>query len=300
MTLTSFRPGLTASLLALAVFGAGPAAAYDDREIERPTGGGGIGIGIDLFGILKAIQNRDGAEAQPEAPPLAKAGPQMPALAGMGRWQIDAVLKGGWPVVVSYLAPAGTAFEVSFEVEGQAPMHRVVEGDESGRGFVQFALPDNFGDAVRTGRVSFRAIRAMAGQSTFEPRLLGLGCGPLAVGSVAIDEVVFEPPTVRVGTGQQAFYGFHSKSDFNRAAVDFARLERSAGEIRMVKVRSEDIRQSVSRNAWVGRDPALAWNGQDSNASISRGPHLLLVRAWAPGSGDWVVAWSPQTVTVAP
>ena len=119
MTLTSFRPGLTASLLALAVFGAGPAAAYDDREIERPTGGGGIGIGIDLFGILKAIQNRDGAEAQPEAPPLAKAGPQMPALAGMGRWQIDAVLKGGWPVVVSYLAPAGTAFEVSFEVEGQ-------------------------------------------------------------------------------------------------------------------------------------------------------------------------------------
>ena len=46
----------------------------------------------------------------------------------------------------------------------------------------------------------------------------------------------------------------------------------------------------MSRNAWVGRDPALAWNGQDSNASISRSPHLC---CWcAPGAGA-VTGWSP-------
>ena len=97
-------------------------------EIERPTGGGGIGIGIDLFGILKGHPEpgrRRGAARKRRH--FAQQGPQMPALAGMGRWQIDAVLKGGWPVVVS-TSPAGTAFEVSFEVEGETPMHRSRRG----------------------------------------------------------------------------------------------------------------------------------------------------------------------------
>ena len=300
MTLTSYPSCLAGFALALSLAGPVPAHAYDDRKVERPTGSGGVGIGIDLFGIFDALRNSGSAQETPESPPLAQQGPQIPAVQSMLRWRIDAVLKGGCPVVVAYRAPAGTAFDLSFEVDGETPLRRNFEGSADGRGFVQFTLPDNFGESVQAGTVSFRAIRALSGPTQSEPRLLGLGCGPLAVGSVAIDEVVFEPPKVRIGAGQQAFYGFHSKSDFNRAAVDFARLERSGGEVRMVRVRSEEVRQSVSRNAWVGREPALTWNGQDSAASVSRGPHLLLVRAWAPEPGDWVIAWSPDTVTVLP
>lgn len=291
---------LTTMVLALAL-ASGPvlAGSYEDSETPTGGGGGGFGIGIDLFGILKAIQGGDKAEAS-EPPPLAGEGPQVPPVQSMGRWQVEGVLKGGWPVVIAWSAPAGTAFEISFAVEGQPPMSQILEGNESGRGFAQFELPGNFGEAVQAGTVSFRTIRAIGGATLLEPRLLGLGCGPLAVGSVAIDEVVFEPSSVRVREGQRAFYGFHSKSDFSRATVDIARVERSGGDVRMLKVRSIEVRQSVSRNAWVGREPPLAWNGHGNDDAVSSGAHLLLVRAWAPDPGDWVIAWSPATVTVAP
>ena len=58
----------------------------------------------------------------------------------------------------------------------------------------------------------------------------------------------------------------------------------------------------IGKDHWIGRDePKKSWNGKDGRGAISRGEHLLMVRAWlgSVNEGDWVAAQSDGTVAVA-
>jgi hypothetical protein len=262
-------------------------------------GGGGVGIGIDLTPLLRSIFTRPA----PEAVALAREGPRLPAAYAFASLRLEAVVKGGWPVVVAYELAPGAAAEIEFALaDGNAQRFRLPAppaGAARERRLLTAELPPWMGKVLATGTVSVHLEHA--GDGSLPPvRLFGLGCGPLAVGSVAIDEVVFEPGRLRLAAGERAFYGFHSKSDFSKAGIDIARLEGRGDGARLVRVRSEPVTQSVARDAWVGREPPLSWNGRDQSGAPSTGAHLLYVRAWAPDPGDWVIAWSPRAVEVRP
>lgn len=283
--------------------GDGPPAS-DGRPPDRPPGGGGggggVGIQIDFGAILRALTQR----TAPEVAELARDGPRLPERYSFSTLAFPAVLRGGWPVVMAYDVAPDALVDIEFAVADAAPQRYRLPappafGPFRGRVLVTLTLPDAFGDSLRLGSVSVH-VGGKGDGSQPVLRIFGLGAGPLAVGSVAIDEVVFEPAQLRLASGDQAFYGFHSKSDFTRAGVDIARLENAAAGPRLVRIHSRPVQQSVARNAWVGREPPLSWNGQDERGAGSRGSHLLYVRAWAPEPGDWVIAWSPRAVEVRP
>lgn len=282
-----------------------PGSASEGGSSEGGGGGGGGrggvggGVFIDLGPLIRNVFSRP----QPEAVALAREGPRLPAAYAFASLRFDAVVKGGWPVVVAYDLAPGAAAEIEFALaDGNAQRFRLPAppaGAARERRLLTAELPPWMGKVLATGTVSVHVEHG--GDGNLPPlRLLGLGCGPLAVGSVAIDEVVFEPGRLRLAAGERAFYGFHSKSDFSKASIDIARLEGRGDGARLVRVRSEPVTQSVARDAWVGREPPLSWNGQDQAGTPSTGAHLLYVRAWAPDPGDWVIAWSPRAVEVRP
>lgn len=279
----------------------GPASPPSSEGGGRGGGGGaGVGISIDLGPLLRSLFSRPA----PEAMEMARGGPRLPEVYAFADLSFPAVLKGGWPAVVAYDIAPNAKVEIEFAAAGADPQRFSLPSppaEDGGRGriLLTLELPARLGKELTTGTVSFHVLNAGDG-NTPVVRLHGLGAGPLAIGSVAIDEVVFEPERLRPVAGERAFYGFHSKSDFSRAAVDIARLERQDGGVRLVKVRSEAVQQSVARNAWVGREPPLSWDGRTQAGQTSIGPHLLYVRAWAADAGDWVIAWSPRAVEVRP
>lgn len=131
-------------------------------------------------------------------------------------------------------------------------------------------------------------------------RIYGMGMGKKAVGSVAIDQIHFGPPRLRVSRRDEARYSFHSRSDFNKAVVEYARLENRNGVIQVVeRVNQQDLGE-LARNTWVGREQPRKWDGKNRDGEASTGLHLLTVRAWRSSvkEGDWVVSWSPDWVDV--
>ena len=264
-------------------------------------GGAGVGISIDLGPLLHSIFSRPA----PEAVELAQGGPRLPEAYTFASLSFPAVLKGGWPAVVAYDIAPGAEVEIEFATTGTDPQRfrlpsPPAEGGSRERMLMTVELPQRLGKELTAGMVSLHVLSGGDTARKAVVRLHGLGAGPLAVGSVAIDNVVFEPEQFRLATGQRAYYGFHSKSDFSRAGVDIARLERQGDGVRLVRVRSDAVQQSIARNAWVGREPPLYWDGRTQNGQSSLGPHLLYVRAWAADAGDWVIAWSPGAVEVRP
>ena len=125
----------------------------------------------------------------------------------------------------------------------------------------------------------------------------GVGIGPRAVGSVAVDRLEFAPGTVNVREGQTAGYGFHSRSTFDNAAVEFVRVNQTPDGVRTVYVNGKRIPGGVRQDAWVESDASERWNGYDVEDRVSEGHHQLQVRVWDDG-GDWLGAWSDSLVTV--
>lgn len=316
-TLRKIAGGLLIGLLAINV---ALAEASDDLPIPpsggsdsggsdsggRGGGGGGVGISIDINSVIQSLGKLLGNRTKPEAVALALAreGPRLPKDYAFASLSFAAVLKGGWPVVVAYDIAPGAFVELEFTTDGAAATrYRLPPPSAAGKArqrlLLTLELPERLGKVLTVGTVSVRVSGTGDGSAPVL-RLYGLGAGPLAVGSVAIDEVVFEPERLRLAAGERAYYGFHSKSDFNKASVDIARLDGRDGGARLVRVHSEPVQQSVARDAWVGRKPPLYWNGRDKDGKASNGAHLLFVRAWAPDPGDWVIAWSPRAVEVRP
>jgi hypothetical protein len=161
-------------------------------------------------------------------------------------------------------------------------------------------VPESFGDTPEAGLFLVRGTK----RGTSAPggvRLFGLGAGPRAVGSVAIDQVDFRPGAMRVSQKQRASYSFYSRSDFNRTVVEILRVQRSGDEVKVSLARSTPLDVTVSRGTWIGRSQPLTWDGLDGENHVSSGPHLLQIRAWLNSQDlrDWVAAWSPNTVTVS-
>lgn len=268
-------------------------------EHKGPSGGGGFSIGIDLGCLLTGCGKEKNApvEAQ-DAKRLAESGPQFPEKYVMSSLVMHGLVKGDAPFVLDYDAPQAR-LRIEMKAAGLEPFVYTIKAN--GRGQHIFKLPKSFGADPRPAVISVQAFKDQAGAETPAPlRILGMGMGEKAVGSVAIDQVSFGPPEVRIGRFEKARYSFHSRSDFNKVVAEFARAENRNGTIQVVERVNQADHGELTRNSWVGRDKPRIWDGKNPEGEISNGLHMLKVRAWRSSvkEGDWVVSWSPDWVDI--
>jgi hypothetical protein len=296
--------GLAASLAgsgwgATSVTGDYPTETKPAPEHKTPSGRGGVMFGIDLTCLLTGCGKDRMASSEPgDAASLAKSGPRIPDKYSMSGLVMQALVKGGAPFVIDFDARQAL-LRIEMKVQGSEPF--VYKLKANGPAQEIFRLPESFGAEPRAAVISVQSVKDQPGAETPAPlRINGMGMGEKAVGSVAIDQVSFGPPEVRIGRFAKARYSFHSRSDFNKVVAEFARLENRNGIIQVVeRVNKEDIGE-LARDTWIGRDKPRIWDGKGEDGEVSRGLHVLNVRAWRSSvkEGDWVVSWSPDWVEV--
>jgi|SoiMethySBSTD1v2_1073268.scaffolds.fasta_scaffold36407_3 hypothetical protein len=261
---------------------------------SRGPRSGGVGIGFALPGFGSGVPQPDASDM------LLETGPQFPEQFSMSCAPVHGFVQGGWPVVVDYQTTGPT--RAVLEVHGTATQqpHVVTLERAERRTLVKLNLPQTFGATPQIALYLVRAEKQVA-NTPGGVQLFGLGAGPRAVGSVAIDQVDFGPSALRVSQKQRASYSFYSRSDFNRVVVEIVRVARAAGEIKVSLARSTPLDITLTRGTWVGKKEPLTWDGMNGANRVSTGPHMLQVRAWLNGQDarDWVAAWSPSAVVVA-
>jgi hypothetical protein len=229
---------------------------------------------------------------------LLRDGPQLPMQFNKSAFGVRGLLRGGWPIVVDYEQRVAGKVQLRISIPGSEIVTYRLDQFGLGRHVLQFRLPTFLGDGLKPALIALTAVDPQSPGQTLEGfTVYGVGIGPRAVGSVAVDRLEFAPGTVSVSEGQTAGYGFHSQSTFDNAAVEFMRVTQTPDGVRTAYVNGKRIPGGVRQDAWVESDPGERWNGYDFENRVSEGRHQLQVRVWDDG-GDWVGAWSNSLVTV--
>lgn len=270
-----------------------------DPPIEEPGSSGGHELRDSLFagggGLLAGLLIGQAMHGKDDPVKLlSDHGPQCPDLYSMSAITVLGLVKGNWPMVLDYELHEPGIYLVTVSVEGLAPFSYLLDGNKTGHQQQIFPLPARFGTQPQPATCTLRALSSTPGEArpTFV-RVFGWGCGRRAVGSVAIDQVRFTPPSVRPRAKQAALYGFHSHADFEKVTAEFERVGLVDGNI----VAKVEDKQKLDDPVRTGTEIAnKRWDAK--KASV--GQHLLQIRAWFSinGGGDWVIAWSPEIVRI--
>lgn len=299
--------------------------APDAQEVPPEDGGGGSGggggggrnwkgpaiavgaVALAALGAWLLSEKSHSAETSRSEEPsgdealrreLLSKGPQFPARFNMSAVGVRGLARGGWPLLVAYEQRGTGSVDLRVSAPGTEILtyHLGVLGP--GRHVVELELPPEFGETVRPAAFVVTATEpGQSGATSSNFTLYGIGCGPRAIGSVAVDQILFTPLSVRASAGEQAAFTFYSHSDFDRAAVEFFREQASYDGRRQAFVNSEEIRGGLRENQWIGKAPKRSWDGRDLRRDVSRGAHRLRVRVW-DDNGDWLSAWSDSLVDV--
>ena len=207
-------------------------------------------------------------------------------------------------MVLEYEMAAGAFGLLTVVSDGVEPFFYRLDSARTGRQQLILPLPPRFGDTPRVGWYFVRA--SFDGPGEMRPvflRVFGLGAGEKAVGSVGIDEVRFQPGSIRPGQRERATYSFHARSDFNKVSAEFLRVGLLNNNQVVANLVDEDSVGDVRQNETIR---PRTWDGKggkvnkELNGKPSLGQHLLQVRAWmgSKKAGDWVIAWSDEVVQV--
>jgi hypothetical protein len=167
------------------------------RSVESGSsgrgGGAGIGFSIDPAKILKILTG-PGMPRQ-----LAEAGPQLQHEYSMSCLSVRGFVKGGWPMVLDYESDGASMAAIEIHAEGAGKSYVYQLEHKQQRQIVKFELPLWLGDTPRPALVLVRALKDQPGGIRLaRMRIYGMGAGPRAVGSVAIDQVEFVPTAMHV------------------------------------------------------------------------------------------------------
>ena len=263
-----------------------------------------IVIGIFIWWISKNSKfgNLDASRLPTEAE-LIEEGPQLPDQYPVGSLTVQAFARNGWPIVVDYQPKSGTqtVLDVRFRDGGYS---LVVDDDgSSGRQLREVALPED-GPAPEPTPATYvlRSVRldTVSDDPTRRQKLVplevyGIGGGPRAVGSVAIEQLRFTPGQVRVG--MLARYDYATKSPFNRTRAEVLRFKLGGDKIKVTRVlRADAVNVGIGPHGgvWDGRN-------QQQNLPASIGKHQFQVRGWFTSDDrSWVAAIAPELVRVQP
>jgi len=218
----------------------------------------------------------------------------------MSSFSVDGFAEGGWPIVICYELEEQSTAELTITTkDGKQSVVIELPPTNNQPTEVIRQLPADFGKEPRISLFSFQAFKnGQAGErKPAEFFLCGLGLGPHAVGSLVIDRLQFQPPTIRPKLKEKASYSFHSSSDFDTAVAEFRLVTRSPGRGTSSQLAfRETLKEGVARGGSVTK----YWDGKNSKGKISQGAHQFWVLAWRglKSGADWAFAGDNQVVTV--
>lgn len=283
-----------------------PSAPWSEpRERDRGKGNAGTIAVIGLIGIAalcaakcKSPKREAGNPQDAElAQRLLRDGPIVVDEYTEGVVVMYGFVKNGWPVVIDYATAPGADASLTISLDGRdwtIPLG-------GGRQQVKFAYQ---GGGAAESRPALFVLRSSlwAADGSERPQdidLIGFGCGPRAVGSVAINSLSFRTsmPT-RLGL-DYANFGFAAASPFSRIGMEVLHYTaRPDGNATLITVAPVAAFQESARPR--GPYGPRVWNGLDQTSGrASRGLHRLRVRAWDTSSDrSWVAAVSRDAVII--
>jgi hypothetical protein len=332
--LRTIRPRRLALLAATAML-LGPAAVYaQDRpprssSQECPDGGcppprrppphegggsdagpiiaGGAAAAL-LFGLIAAHH----ASQHPKSPPwdseekLDRDGPQLDELVHLGEFEVEGYVRGGWPLVFDIDTDPGASVLLEMAVDGvdqnRLPRYQLAPapaegGDAPAHGwYARVDLPE-LPELADTRRAKVR-LSALKGGKPVPLAVYATGCGPEAVGSVAVTVDSFGPsPVSRNGDPRSATFlvRFHNQAPLPqlRAQITQQRPVQDGG-FQRTPVESIDLlslRQPLSA-------PTVESVWPRPGGQVPRpGAYDLDVATWR-ARGAWVLGFAPTPVQV--
>jgi hypothetical protein len=237
----------------------------------------------------------------------------------MSNFSVKGFVKGGWPIVIEYqLEPESSAALTITIKDMKQPFVIQLPPTKGERKEIIRQLPEEFGRKPQVGVLSFQAFKVGAGQkqpaSFFlyglsvgavgagqkQPAhffLYGLGVGDKAVGPMVIDQLRFQPGSIRPNLKEKATYSFRSLSEFDTVSADFMLVTISPDNV----VRPQLVAQQMLKNGvGPGETVTKEWDGKNRKGKVSQGPHQFYVRVWRglKSGGDWVFAAIEELVRV--
>lgn len=255
-----------------------------------------IAIGVVLYFLLRNTKFAN--SNMPLEQTLLEEGPQLPVDYPDGSLSVRGFARDGWPVVVDFEPQPGTVTQLELQIgEGREARRQTIVLDpdgSQGRRLVTVETPST-GIAPEprpaTYLVTSLPIAALDVErpESVAPaslKIYGIGGGPRAVGSVAIEQLAFSP------SAPGATFSYFAKSEFSKARAQVQRLERSGRTIRILPV-------FISResNLSVGRRNG-SWPGTAAGSNMrSAGLHRLQVTGWfTTDDRSWVAALAPDLI----
>jgi hypothetical protein len=253
-------------------------------------------IGVLISATLHKTKFSSGTD-MPTEQTLLEQGPQLPAIYPDGSLSVRGFARDGWPVVVDFEPQPGTITQL--EVTTYRGRHKhteklVLDPDGShGRQVVRVAMPMT-GSASNPVPATYAVSSVPI--STFDTdqpqavglaplKIYGIGGGPHAVGSVAIEQLAF----TQVSPG--ARFGYFSKSEFNRARAQVQQLQRASDGTFQI----QPVIEFFGSNLSVGPHGGI-WSGPEPSSSLRT--FRLQVTAWYTNDDrSWVAALAPDLIT---
>ena len=264
----------------------------DTNQGSEPHGGGnggaiaGAAAGAVVGGLLLHELMSHHA---PSPEKLGHDGPETPKDYDMSNFTVKGLVGPNWPVVLDFkLETAGTV-EIDIVAADKHEFHVMMTNSTNRRAYGITRLPPGFGTEVQAAIFQIHTL-APTGSAAPGMRTYGLGAGERAVGSVAIDKVVFGPAAIHPKAKEVATYSFHAHSAFSGVRAEFIFTTLYNGHVLLEKDSEEGLPpvppDEQARGTWPGKGKP--------------GQHMLEIRAWRglKDGGDWVVAWSPDIVDV--
>jgi hypothetical protein len=260
-----------------------PPTAHNDDHTGRNVA---IGVGVGaLAGVLlaKMLTNRPD-----HLQTLSQKGPQFPELLHMSRFQVTGFLRGTWPMILDYEAEAGSYTVLTISSEGAGPFKTQIPTQSVGRQRIRMRAPASLGADLKIADFTIVSTKSKTNPQLSYFRVYGFGAGPRAVGSVAIDQLKFGPPTVITAAHPDAKVGFHAHTAFDKVTAEFMQLQFFDNCLENKKFDDMPWKSRVLENNNVEDN----WNGRKSQP----GQIQFRVRGWMTkdNGGDWVSAFSPQ------
>ena len=223
---------------------------------------------------------------------LSRNGPQFPTTLRMNDFEVTGFSKGGWPVVVDYEAEQGTYVLLTVVTQNAPPAQAVLTTPQTGRRLQLLRLPDTFGATLKSASFTLTATNGPTDPAPRYLRIYGFGCGPKAVGSVAIDQLRFGPQAVSAAQPETHF-GFHAHTTFDKMKAEFMQVSVVDNAIEGQTFDNKKIDRRVAE----GESVNDAWSAKKAKT----GQIQFRVRGWMTvrsdtEGGDWVSAFSPDLV----
>ena len=255
-------------------------------------------LALIIAGVIAYLLSRtrfSSGKAPPSQDALLDTGPELPTSFPDGSFSVRGFARDGWPIVVDFEPQPGTVTQLEVTVpRGNRQTTRTIVLDPDGthgRQLIKVEMPEA-GAGQPTPATYFVSSLPIAALDTDQPqsvnaiplKVYGIGGGPNAVGSVAIERLDF----ARADVG--ARFGFVAKSQFSRARAQVQRLRTGGSGTEIVPVfeaRLSNVSRGQHGGNWLGTVPG--------STAPSRGPHRLQVTAWfTTDDRSWVAAVAPD------